>query len=200
MWPLALAASLAVCACAPAPQHAAAEKPEALKSGHSSRVTPSEHRTQSAPLAAVPSTKNQIRPSLIATPLEARPLQVQWYAGNGAFAPLAPAMPKLDRAPEVPMLAPDAQPEIVALQLPSTTLFGGETVHGSVIASSNVASVQIKIASFSQVMNKVAPGRFEMSVLVPHTPFFLHRTYTLQVIARNARGDAVTESLPVSVR
>jgi hypothetical protein len=35
---------------------------------------------------------------------------------------------------------------------------------------------------------------------VPSVPFFLHKTYDMNVIARNTRGDATAKSLPITVR
>jgi hypothetical protein len=117
-------------------------------------------------------------------------------------APLVPAPPVVNRTlPPVPVLPPDAPPQILAVQVPSTTVFGGETVDGSVIASSNVASVELRVASYSRAMEKVAPGEFTIAVTVPRLPFFLRgRTWSIQIIARNTRGDAVAQMLPITVR
>jgi hypothetical protein len=94
----------------------------------------------------------------------------------------------------------DAPPQILALQIPSTTVFGGETFNCGVVASSNVASVEIRAAGYSQVMQKVAPGRFTAAITVPRLPFFLRKTYTIDVIARNSEGDATSATIPITVR
>ncbi len=87
------------------------------------------------------------------------------------------------------------------MRISNTTVTGGETVDGSVVASSNVASVEVRVAGYSRVMEKTGEGHFTIAISVPHLPFFLrNRTYTLYVIARNTRGDAVTDSLPITVR
>ena len=49
-------------------------------------------------------------------------------------------------------------------------------------------------------MQKVGVGRFVLSYRVPNLPFFLHRTYTIEVTARNTRGDAATGSVPITIR
>jgi len=49
-------------------------------------------------------------------------------------------------------------------------------------------------------MQKVGTGRFQLSYRVPNLPFFLHRTYMIQVIARNTKGQEVSSALPITVR
>lgn len=101
--------------------------------------------------------------------------------------------------PEVRVLPPGAPPEILAVDIP-TTVYCGQTATGSMIASSNVASVELRIAGYSRVMQKVAPGRFTIVVKVPQLAPRLRRTYALEVIARNTRGDAVREYFSITVR
>jgi hypothetical protein len=106
------------------------------------------------------------------------------------------ATPKL----VIPKLGPNAQPRIVNVSLSKTTVYGGDTVSSEVITSSNVASVELRIAGFSMPMAKTAPGHFSLIYTVPNLPFFLHKTYDMDVIARNTRGDAATTTLPITVR
>lgn len=101
--------------------------------------------------------------------------------------------------PIVPRENPAAPPQIIAMSLSSPVARGGEVVSGTVETSSNVASVVASIAGYSSALAKVGVGRFELSQRVPKLPFFLHRTYTIQVTARNARGDSVSSSLPITI-
>lgn len=99
------------------------------------------------------------------------------------------------------MLAPEAPPQIVEVQIPSTTVTGGELVSGDVIASSNVASVVVAVAGQMRPMQKIAPGHFRLAVTAPRLPFFLrNRTYSLEIIARNSNGVSVTQWLPIRIR
>jgi hypothetical protein len=118
------------------------------------------------------------------------------------LAPLAPVAPQLNRTPPaVTELAPDAAPQILAVEIPSQTVVGGQTVVGTVIASSNVASVELRVAGYSRAMEKTGEGQFTIAVTVPRLPFFLrNRTYALQIIAYNMRGDSVAQTLPITVR
>lgn len=76
----------------------------------------------------------------------------------------------------------------------------GQLVTGSVVASSNVASVEARVSTYSMPLTKVGVGCFMLSGSVPRLPFFLrNRTYTVYIIARNTRGDAVTQTLRVTI-
>lgn len=77
---------------------------------------------------------------------------------------------------------------------------GGQVVSGVVRTSSNVASVEARIGGFSSTLTKTGEGVFQLSQRVPNLPFFLHRTYEIQVIARNTRGDAVSSQIPITIR
>jgi hypothetical protein len=97
--------------------------------------------------------------------------------------------------------APDAPPRILAMSLSTPVARSGEVVSGFVKTTSNVASVEARIAGYSSVMQKVGVGMFVLTGRVPSLPFFLHnRTYAIEVIARNTRGDAVRSSVPIFIR
>jgi len=69
----------------------------------------------------------------------------------------------------------------------------------NVETSSNVASVEVRVAGYSMNMSKVGIGRFALMYTVPSVPFFFNGTYSLQVIARNTRGDQAQRTLPIKV-
>jgi len=98
------------------------------------------------------------------------------------------------------MVGPDAPPRIIALHLSNEVVSGGQTITGEVVTTSNVASVEARIANFSIGVPRVAIGRFSLSYVVPNVPFFLHNTYPLTLVARNARGAQATRVVPITVR
>jgi hypothetical protein len=100
----------------------------------------------------------------------------------------------------VPRLKPNAPPEIVAIHLSSTSVSSGDTLFGKVLTSSNVASVEVRVATYAFTLQKVGVGRFAMTYRVGNIPFFVHGTFPMKIIARNTRGDAVERSLPLTVR
>jgi hypothetical protein len=95
--------------------------------------------------------------------------------------------------------APNAPPQIVAVHMTKQTVHAGETVSGTVDTTSNVASVEARIATFSITVPKVGVGRFALSYVVPNVPFFLHGTYPMTLIARNTAGEAVRRVIPITV-
>ncbi|HEY8313232.1 MAG TPA: hypothetical protein VIG51_03580 [Candidatus Baltobacteraceae bacterium] len=110
---------------------------------------------------------------------------------NGRNQPVA--------APTVAMLPPNAAPRIHAVALSSSIVSAGQGVSGTVTTSSNVASVVARVAGYALPMRKVGTGHFALTYTVPNLPFFLHRTFTIDVIARNTRGDATSTQVPITV-
>jgi hypothetical protein len=100
----------------------------------------------------------------------------------------------------VPRLPPDAPPRILSVSLSETTVHSGDRVHANVITSSNVASVEARIGGYGLGLLKVGVGRFEIAYTVARLPWFLHGTYAMNVIARNARGATVARTIPLRVR
>ncbi len=98
------------------------------------------------------------------------------------------------------MAPPDAAPRIVAVHIDSQTVHSGETISGMVETTSNVASVEARIAAFSISVPKVRLGRFALSYVVPWVPFFWHGTYPMTLIARNTAGVAVERVIPITVK
>lgn len=103
-------------------------------------------------------------------------------------------------AAKVPMLPPDAPPRIVAVQLSSTTVHSWDRLSGKVVTSSNVASVEVRIAAYGIGMDKVGVGRFAMSYQMPPIPSQFHGDYTLTIIARNTRGEETTRAVALAIR
>ncbi len=111
-------------------------------------------------------------------------------AAKGATAPPSAAAPT--SAPAVP--------KIVDVSLSTSVASGGQIVTGTVATSPDVTSVQAGIAGYSSALTKVSPGYFALSYRVPQLPPMLRRTYTIQIVARNARGQTASSSLPITIR
>jgi hypothetical protein len=117
-------------------------------------------------------------------------------------APTATTQPTVTPSPTPPpvvQLAPNAPPRIVAVHLSKQTVHAGETVSGTVDTTSNVASVEARVATFSISVPKVGVGRFALSYVVPNLPFFFHGTYPMTLIARNTAGKATQRVIPITV-
>lgn len=125
--------------------------------------------------------------------------------GSDTPAPEATAVPTATPAPVgtpigIPYVAPDDPPQIIEFWISATTVHPGDVLSGSVAASSNVASVEVRVAGYSYLMAKTAPGRFVLSATVPSVPRIFRRTYPLVAIARNTRGDATQRETQITIR
>jgi hypothetical protein len=98
------------------------------------------------------------------------------------------------------VLAPDAPPQILWVQVSSTTPRAGDTLAVTVLTSSNVASVELRVGGYGSGMQKTDVGHFEAAEIVPRLPFFINHNVTLQIIARNTAGVAVQQTVPLQVR
>ncbi len=98
------------------------------------------------------------------------------------------------------MSSPNDPPRIIAIALSSPEAVGGQVITGTVKTSSNVASVEVRLAGYSASLSRVGVGEFGLAYKVPKLPSFLRRTYTVEVIARNSRGDPTSSSFPLTVR
>ncbi|HEY1867494.1 MAG TPA: hypothetical protein VGG70_04300 [Candidatus Cybelea sp.] len=102
--------------------------------------------------------------------------------------------------PAVLMLPPDAPPQILWIALSSTAPNPGDTLSITVLTSSNVASVELRVGGYGSGMTKTEVGHFQLASIIPKLPFFMGHNLTLQVIARNTAGAAAMQSIALNVR
>lgn len=91
-------------------------------------------------------------------------------------------------------------PRIVALQFSSLDVRRGSHWSGTIVTSTNVASVEVRTNLFSIDVPRTEFGRFAFDADVVDLPPIFIRPYRLRVIARNAEGVAVEEDLPFQLR
>ncbi len=108
--------------------------------------------------------------------------------------------PTVPASTATPAAAVPRQPKIISISLSSSVVTGGQIVTGTVRTTTDVVAVKARIAAYSSLLTKVGAGHFALSYRVPKLPFFLHRTYTIEVTASNARGESDSSSLPITVR
>ena len=103
--------------------------------------------------------------------------------------------------PAAPVRLPNAPPHIVRIWVSTLTLQPGTWFDGTIVASTNVASVEVRTAAFSINAAHVAPGLFHFHTLVLEVPPLSRRhSYDLYVIARNTAGDREMEQATLFVR
>lgn len=110
---------------------------------------------------------------------------------------LAPAGAPL---PQPLALAPDAPPQILAIQLSDPVFHSGELVSGTVITSTNVAAVQLRMGTYIIGIPRTTFGVFRMSYRMPHFSFFAYKTYHAQLVALNAAGAIAERDLTIPIR
>jgi hypothetical protein len=102
--------------------------------------------------------------------------------------------------PTPPVAKPEAQPQIVVMWFPTLTLHPGMWFDGTIVVSTNVASVEVRTAAFSINTAHVAPGLYRFHTRILEVPPFSRRhSYELDIIARNAAGIKQVEQAPLRV-
>jgi hypothetical protein len=95
---------------------------------------------------------------------------------------------------------PHGMPAIRSYQLSERVVHSFDTVRGHVETSPNVGYVEARITNYAVAMTRDGVGRFSLSYKVPWIPFWLHRAYTLQIVARSVDGVEVKEYIPIQLR
>lgn len=102
--------------------------------------------------------------------------------------------------PTAPIAAPNAPPHIVRMWFSTLTIRPGTWFDGTIVGSTNVASVEVRTAAFSINSTHVAPGIYHFHMRVLELPPLSRRHwYELYIIARNTPGDEEIEEAPLRV-
>lgn len=96
--------------------------------------------------------------------------------------------------------AADPPPQIMSVWMSQAQAHRGDVVRGRVTASRNTASVEVRVGGYGMSLLKVDATTFVGSYRVPWVPFFLHRTWTVRVIARNTGGVASERDTAITIR
>jgi len=95
---------------------------------------------------------------------------------------------------------PHGMPAIRSYELSERIVHSFDTVRGHVETSPNVGYVEARITNYAVPLTREGVGRFSLAYKVPWIPFWLHRTYTLQIVARSVDGFEVKASIPIQLR
>jgi hypothetical protein len=88
----------------------------------------------------------------------------------------------------------------VAIWFSTLTITPGSWFDGTIVVSTNVASVEVRTAAFSINSDHVAPGLYRFHTRVLELPPFSRRhSYELDIIARNTAGIKQVETAPLRV-
>lgn len=174
-------------------------------------LLPSVVVAQTPPPSPVPSASPAVTPS--ASPAEtpsAGPVVTPTASPGVTPSPSASPSPSPSASPSpgpipTPLPTPislpaSAPPQIVAVTLSDPVFHSGETVTGTVITSTNVAAVELRLAGRSVRMPRTDFGVWQLSYTVPRIPFWLRKRYTVQVVAMNTAGETAEKDVSVSLR
>ncbi len=100
----------------------------------------------------------------------------------------------------VPVAPPNAPPQIVDITTSAREVHAGDTFKIYVLASTNVASVTANFANQIHLFTRLRYGVFRWEYQVPWTPFFLHRSYDMTIVAKNAAGTEATRKVSITLR
>lgn len=96
--------------------------------------------------------------------------------------------------------ASGSSPQINSIWMSQRAAHRGDVVSGRVVASKNTASVEVRVGGYGMSLQKIDATTFVGSYRVPWVPFFLHRTWTVRVIARNMEGVATERDTSIVIR
>ncbi|MHB8148367.1 MAG: hypothetical protein ACYDGM_14055, partial [Vulcanimicrobiaceae bacterium] len=103
-------------------------------------------------------------------------------------------------APTPLVLPPNAAPQIIAVHFNQNVIHSGEIISGTVTTSTNVASVEVRMAGYSINLPRTNFGEFVLSYRTPHIPRVARGNYTARIIARNTAGVATEQDIPIALR
>lgn len=150
----------------------------------------------SPPPSPVPSASATAAPGSNATAAPVTPAPIT----PAPLGTATPAPPAPTATPTPVMRDANAAPEILSYSLSTTTVHPGDTISGTVTTTSNVASVEAKVASYVIPLAKTGIGHFALSYVVPNIPKPFRGTYALSIIAHNTQGQTTTESTSVTIK
>lgn len=111
-----------------------------------------------------------------------------------------PAATPVSSPPPLPtplILPPDAVPQILAVTVNETVFHSGDTIYSTVITSTNVAAVELRVAGKAIRFPRVDFGVWQLAYTLPTIPRRMLHDYSAQIVAMNSAG--VTTARPVTI-
>jgi hypothetical protein len=93
-----------------------------------------------------------------------------------------------------------APPEILGASVSPSVVRSGTVVRATVRTTAGVVSVVAHAGGVAIAVPRVGPGLFAGSTTIPPLPPFVHGSYPVTFVARDARGASTQSAVGVSVR
>lgn len=98
------------------------------------------------------------------------------------------------------VLPPDAVPQILAVTVNEPVFHSGDTIYSTVITSTNVAAVELRVAGKAIRFPRVDFGVWQLAYTLPHIPRRMLHDYGGQIAAMNSAGVTTTRAVTISLR
>ena len=102
--------------------------------------------------------------------------------------------------PAPAVAANQAPPRILAMHFSTNDIRRGQTWSGTIVTTTNVASVEVRTNLFSIDVPRRRYGDFTFDLRVYDVPPIFVRAYRVRVIARNSAGVQAEEDFPLRIR
>jgi hypothetical protein len=121
-------------------------------------------------------------------------------SASPSAAPTASSSPIPTPLPTPLILPPDAVPQILAVTVNETVFHSGDTIYSTVITSTNVAAVELRVAGRVIRFPRVGFGVWQLTYTLPHVPRRMLHDYGAQIVAMNSAGVTTARAVTISLR
>lgn len=115
-------------------------------------------------------------------------------------APAITCSPMPTPLPTPLVLPPAAPPQILAVSINEPVFHSGDTLTATVITSTNVAAVELRIIGQAIRFARSDFGVWHLSYRLPHIPRRYLRDYAGQIVAMNTGNASVARNIMISLR
>jgi len=138
---------------------------------------------QTAPPSPSPSPSPTAGPAVTASP-----------------SPSPSPVPAPSTLPTPLVLPPEAAPQILAVSVNEPVFHSGDTVTATVITSTNVPAVELRVMGKIIRFTRLDFGVFQLKYKLPHIPRRYLKDYPAQIVAMNTMNVLVARNLTLSLR
>jgi hypothetical protein len=98
------------------------------------------------------------------------------------------------------ILPPDAVPQILAVTVNEPVFHSGDTIYSTVITSTNVAAVELRVAGKAIRFPRIDFGVWQLAYTLPRIPRRMLHDYDGQIVAMNSAGVSTARAVTISLR
>jgi len=129
------------------------------------------------------------------------PTPVPSATPSSSPAPSSPApTPSSSPLPTPLVLPPDAAPQILYVTVSEPVFHSGDTIYSTVITSTNVAAVELRIIGKAIRFTRSDFGVWQLNYRMPRIPRRYFRDYNGQIVAMNTAGAVTARTVVISLR